>query len=191
LASKPFPSNHELASADVNDLVGVYARSTNEVDVVNTTTETALYSKTITGGHLASDRAARVTIAGDYLGNTGGQSQFTLRVKLGGTTVFEDISGLVTDNAARRPFHLVATFQNLGSVSSQFLSGLFVLGPPSSATTGLGDLEGNPWRVAPFTSSGASSVNTAVDVVLAVTVQWTAANSSRSFRKKHALLELL
>ena len=57
MAFKPFPTGHLVASADLNDLVGNYDRALADVDIVNTVTETAVYSHTITASHIGSQRA--------------------------------------------------------------------------------------------------------------------------------------
>lgn len=80
MASKPFSSGHDLTAADVNDLVGVYDRSTSAVDVVNTAVATSLWSKAIAANALSTDRMLRVTILGDYLNNTGISQALTLGI---------------------------------------------------------------------------------------------------------------
>lgn len=200
MASKPFAAGHILTAADVNDLTGVYDRSTGAVDVTNTTTETDLFSKAITAAHLSSDRMLRLTLLGDVLNNTGGAVNMTLRVKLGGTTWYGDLIG-VAANATRQALRMVVELANRGATNVQFGTVFVATGATAAGSVaGIGTLNGpmdgtGNWGTDAGArlgmTNGDIAIDTTADQALAVSVQWASASANLSFRKRYAILELL
>jgi hypothetical protein len=68
-------------------LQGVLDRQNARQTVVNTSAETGVYSFSVPGGTLGTNRVLRVTILGDYFNNTGSGRTFTFRFKYGATTI--------------------------------------------------------------------------------------------------------
>src|SRR5262245_35565047 len=124
----------------------VYDRVTTMVDVNTSTTETTLYSKSITGGDLSTNKMLRLTLLGDVLQNAGGVPAATLRVKLGATTMFADTIGdaatsIFANGAPRMPYTLHMTVSNLGAANSQYLNGFFAMQADYAApASGIGSL---------------------------------------------------
>lgn len=166
----------------------VYDREGTTVDVQNTTSETTIYSKTVAAGALSTNKVLRLTMYGDALRNAGHNP--TVKVKLGGTTVLDDVVLWGSNSATRAPWLMNLMIANL-SASSQWVMGQIVTGARGSMTTGVGDwasgagLEGG---------LGVSSADPAVDTTaacdLVVTVTWSGASASSSWRKRYAILEL-
>jgi hypothetical protein len=109
----PFVASEIPSSAKMNTLVGVYDRSTTEVDVVSSAAATSLYGYNIGAGHLSTNRMARMTILGDFLNNTGSNATFTLRVNVGAGTSIDDLSNTIGTSPSRRAFRIVAELTNL------------------------------------------------------------------------------
>ncbi len=65
----------------------VLDRDVTTTDVVNTATETTVYTFSVPGGTLGTDRRLRLKLIGDWLNNAGTNS-LTVRTKFGGTTLF-------------------------------------------------------------------------------------------------------
>lgn len=68
--------------------VTVLDRDVTVNDVNTSSSETTVYSFSVPGGTLGSTKQLRLTLFADYLNNSGGGSDLTVRVKLGATTIF-------------------------------------------------------------------------------------------------------
>lgn len=198
MASKPFPSNHELSSADVNDLVGILDRSTAEFDLVNSAAATALWSKTVAAAAMSTDRMLRGTIIGDYLNNTGGAASLAISLQLGGVAVLADTMTAIDAGATRRPWRFVFEIANLNSASAQFAAGLFSFGAATAATAGTGDVFADNYVSSLNATTqqnailaGAATGATGSAIAVAFAAAHGSASASLSFRKKYACLELL
>jgi hypothetical protein len=198
MAPKPFASGHLLAAADLNDLVGVYDRSSSVVDVNTTTTETSVYSKSIGAGHMSTDRMLRLTLKGTYLNNSGVGVQCRVRVKFGGVTIWDHDVNAFSTSATRRRIRLLLEIQQKGTTSSQEVDGIFSSSDAAAATAGLGTASGVTYGTGagshmhvPFGSNADPAVDTTAARTLEVTVQHNVSSASVSFLKKSALLELL
>lgn len=121
----------ELAHAVV-----VHDRDVTTTAVANTTTETTVYSKSIVGGVLSTNKAVRLSIIGDYLNNSGSDSNFRVRVKYGATTVFDSGDAAMTASANTRGFKLDFMLSALNATNAQVGSCTVVIANASSATAG-------------------------------------------------------
>lgn len=162
-------------------------RQAADNDINTTAAETTLYTYTIPAATLGTTGSLRLRLQGDYLNNTGAAATYTLRVKLGATTLFDDVSGGLASSATRRPWFLDLVLANQ-SATSQVLTFGHKLGSSVGGATGLGDMTaagGNDTA-----HGGASSENTANALTLAVTIQHSASSANLSMRRRYALLEL-
>lgn len=174
---------------DVEDLVGVQNQVATDVTVVNTTTETSIYSYSVPAATLDTNRLLRLTIFGDILANSG-TPNLTVRVKFGGTTIYADATANFSASATRRPFFFQILLAGDGATNAQVLGGWLFVGAIGTATTGTGDLGVDENQgVAPIANTAALDQTSAQ--TLDVTVQWSAANASVECRAKHAVLERL
>lgn len=202
---KPFAVGALPGAADLNALVGRHDAATAEIDVVNTTTETVLYTKSITANHMSTDRMLRLNVIGDYLNDSGAARNLTVKVTFGGTTLYLSTFGNVAVSATRRPFRVEVLLANLGVTNSQFMSGVIYLGSAtltSGGAVGIGEVQGGhettdsvlgaaKVKVTPFATNGVAALDTTVARTLEVLVTHSAANASLSCRRKYGLLELL
>jgi hypothetical protein len=185
----PIVDNEIPSAAKWNTAVGMYDRSTVIVDIVSTAVETDAYSKVITGGHMSTDRALRVTFLGDYLNNTGGVATFTLRIKLGGTLYGQAI-GSIAASATRRPYWLEFLIANIGTGIDQITVGVhsgLQVAPSTASVAGVwGGLD-----LTSFSTAGSTAVDTTINQTLAITGQHGASSANLSFRKRYVAVELL
>jgi hypothetical protein len=106
----------------------IIARSYNAAPtatISNSTTETDLASMTLpvsTAGDYYN-----LKIFGSFLNNTGGNRTFTIRYKLGATTLISGTSGNITTNAAARAWTADVNLY-IASTSSQVMTSQFTLG---------------------------------------------------------------
>ena len=203
----PFVDNEIPSSAKWNTGVYVYDVNTTTVDVVSSTTETSIYSKSIGAGHLSTSRLLRVTIEGDALINSGTPT-LTLRCKFGATTWFGDVTATISTSAVRQGWWLELYLQNLNATNVQRAWGRAGSSPAvAGSVAGIGNLaandgSGNPnanWLTVPsvngysdFQSNGTTMAeDTTTAKTFDVTVQWDVNSASVSFRKFSAVMELL
>lgn len=190
MAGTPHVSGTVVPSADLNDRVKIYDRATSTIDVVSSVTETVVYTKSIGAGHMSTDRVLRLNIYGDILANTGGSINYTLRCKFGGTTWYSATKG-TTNDPDRYAVDVQVTIANLASASSQFASGVLLEGSVTAPTTGISSVDPVGRAANVFGSNGLLTINTALAQTLEVSVQWDTNSASASWRRRHAILELM
>ncbi len=172
---------------------GVAATVVNRVqaqtDVVSSTTETSIYTFTVPGGTLGSTRALRLTLGGDFLNNTGTSKIPVLRVKYGGTTLFDDSLVLVSTAADRRGWNLVAVLTAYASASVQEVTGYLNMSAAVAPSSGFGHPSSSTSVHGAF--GGASAEDSTGNLDLVVTIQLETNSASYSWRLRQAMLELL
>lgn len=173
----------------LSNAVVLYARDVTVQEVANTLTETTVFSTTVTGGDLSTNRQLRLTLVGDYLNNTGGQENFSVKVKYGGTTFFHG-SHLLSNNANRRGMRLdfLLTAGNASTV--QYATGSLDVGQPD--TVG-GVSSTAPEAVRVFANHVSGAVDSSVNQTLEVTYQHVGgfASANRSAKCWMVLVELI
>jgi hypothetical protein len=170
----------------------VLARAGQATIFSNSTAEQTLFTHTIPGGLLRTDRALRLTTLVRYLNNTGASRTFTLRIKFGTTTLYDDVSTAWSSSTQDRPIMLRLTLANTGASNAQEMA--FHLDSPAigtitSTTAGLGDLATTPYAL--YFGGGSSTEDTTTDRTLTVTLQASNASTSHTATRRHATLELL
>jgi hypothetical protein len=100
---------------------GVFSRltPTSPVDVVSTTTATAVYTATVKGGTLGKNRTVRLSLLGDLLNNSGGGCTMTVTVLYGGTTIFTGVFTNVNTGANRGFILLDVELTAAGATNAQ------------------------------------------------------------------------
>lgn len=182
-------------AAQASDMAGA------TFDIVSTASETTMFTKTITGGDMSTNKLLRLTAIGDYLNNTGAGRTFEMKVKFGGTTIYDETSSSITAYSDRRPWRLQLELGNLGSASSQFMTGQLRLGSAPAAgvgpATGIGVITdattagANTEMLGVFSSNGTHSIATSSNQDLVVTIQHSTNSASLSWRLRYAILEIL
>ncbi len=160
------------------EIPGILSRS-SALGVLNTTTETTIFTTTIPAGIMGNNRAIHTLLLGGYVNNSGSNRTFTLRIKLNGTTYFEDTSSSLPSDAAGRAFWCHLVFKNQGAANNNRLKGLFILSSPGGVTTGAGgNLAANASLFNIPDAGNNPNVDTASPVTFAVTVQHSNADTS-------------
>ena len=162
------------------------ARAAALLDIVNTVAESTAFTATVPANTLGTDRAVRALLIADYLNNSGANQTVRVKVKLGATTLYDDITGALATNAARRAVRIEAVIAAQNSASVQSLGGSVSISGAGGTTAGLGDLVG----VTVYTPVlGAAAENSANALTFAITITHSAANAALSFRRQYAVLE--
>ena len=158
---------------------GLYDRANSDTTVGNTTTETTLYSKSVTANDLAATGGLRLTMTGTWLNNSGSGKTLTLRVKFGATTIFS-YGFTLSSNSSTGRFEIGVTLFNtatnaqVANIVAQYFRG--------GGSTTLVDGYRNKTTAAEDTTSAKT---------LSVTVQWDAAHANATTTKEMAFLEIL
>lgn len=159
------------------------------IDVQNTTTETAIWTNSIAGGTLGSNRGIRINLRGDVLNNTGGSSNFTVRVYYGSTKMFDDNTLALTASATRRLVSLDIRLANLEVTNSQYLSGQLLVNGVNGATTGGGDITQGAF-INVGLLEGTAAIDSTAAQGLGITIQPQQPSANLSFRIKYAVAVL-
>lgn len=161
--------------------IEVMDRDLSQVDVANTITETSIYSHSIPAGQLGTTGGIRLTLTGDMLKGATGNIDF--RIKLGAATVIARLNVNPTNSATRYSWKLEIIFLNNASAAIQKWHANFVATVGYILTSSANGILGN--------DIGASTEDTTSARTLDVTVEWSVASASLSFRKETAVLEEL
>lgn len=161
-------------------------KSTTEQTVANTVTETSVYSFTVPGGTLSTNRTLRLTVTGAYLNNSGSPDQWNLRVKFAGVTIASGLSPSMGASAASRTVRLTTELNANGTTSSQRAMTTWLIGTGAAENTYDGS-------AATLTSAfnGSLTADSTTGQVITVTAQHGTAASTISFKRFVAVLEIL
>lgn len=183
-----FPSGSTIGGSDVPV---VLSRLTTAVDVVNTLTETTLFTFTVPGNTMGTNRLLRLELVGDYLNNSGATltTSETLRIKFGASTIWQDDGKLHVNSANRKPWFMKIHVMNLAAANSQQLGGVITLGGAPS-TVGTGEYADDEID-AQTAIGGTGALDTTASQALAVTVQHGQAATTISYRVLAGTLELV
>lgn len=166
----------------------ILTRDASEVNVVNSTAETELFSYELPAGVLGSDRAIRLAVAGIFHNQSGGLVVYTLRIKLGATTLWEDPGFTVNSSVNIGVWRIDLEIDQI-AVNSQVTQGIVRMGARNVATSGYGALNGNvDVDTAIF---GEAAEDESTNLTITVTIQMDTASASSDMIKKFAALELL
>lgn len=171
------------------DRPAILDRATSTIAVASSVAKTDVYSYSVPGGLLSTNKSLRLTLLGDYLNNGAATSTLTFELRFGATTLWADVTAANAVSATVRALRLEATVANLGASNSQLLSGFILLASTSAATTGQGDVAAVATLANPFAGAAAEDTTAAKTLAVAVTHQQNHANTR--FRRLYASLELL
>lgn len=159
--------------------------SVGQLDIVNTTTETALYSFSVPANTLTTS-SIRLRLVGDQLNNAGaGSDVVTLRIKYGATSMFSDTATYV-NNATRTSWAFDVTLGNASGSTDQFVMATFLLSQRGGAAVGNGDWNNNGLNF--IVLSGTAAENSATTLTFQITIEHSIANANTSWRRKYASL---
>jgi hypothetical protein len=154
------------------------------------TAETTVFSYTVPGGTLSTNKMLRVTLLGDYFNNSGGTSTFTVRAKFGGTTFFSANPTLAA-LATRRQVVLNLTLSAFNSTSAQVGSGSLYTDNNGDASNGVA----TSMIAAPGVWYAGMKNNLAIasasDAVLLISFQHGTSNASISAKSHVVQVELI
>ncbi len=170
----------------VNASVSVLDRKVTSTEVVSSITETAVYSYSVPANTLSTNRALRCTLIGDFLNNTGGNSNLRVKAKYGATTIFDTQNALTSTSTSRREERLEVELRAANATGAQVAWGRWTSGIDATVAGAAASLE--------FYREGAHN-SVAEDSTAAktfqITVQHSVNSASVSFRELGVTLELV
>ncbi len=167
----------------------LYAPTTTNVDVTGSAAETTWASWTIPANTLDTNGLIHGIVLFDFLKNTGGAETVRLRVKYGATTMFNDVSAAITNNAARRDGRCEFWLCADGATNAQLLRGYWVTGAATAATAGTGDFAGNLGNSG-ANWGGTAAIDSTAAQTLAVTIQHSGSSANLASRLLQAFIEV-
>ncbi len=183
-----------LTDDDINNTQLVLARQqlvlnrqTTEGKVDTSTDEGSLFQYTLPGRALGTDGGCRVTLGGQLLTNPA--SLVTLRFKLGATTVFTSSAHAFSSDSDVRYWRAVFEFLNVASFSSQKWLGHWMATPADALAFGINTSSSADYKIAQGYAT--SSENTANDLVLDMTVEFSVNGANVAMDRNYALVERL
>jgi hypothetical protein len=160
-------------------------------DITSSSAENTIYSFTVPQNTMTATGVLRLSMEATILNNTGGNTTITVRIKFGGTTMYDDVTPVMATSASRRSFRVNVYIANQNSVSAQILSGTAEVGVAGTATTGYGDF-GTDEIISRAPLGGTAAVDTsAAGRLLDITVQASSSATTHSIRREFTVLELL
>lgn len=174
------------SSASVPEIVSTEAGDPVREICVSSTAEATLWSGEIPAEFGATSRL-ELMLDGDLINNSGNNVTFTVRVKIGTTTMWADPATLGAD-ADRRPLTMRLGLSSRGATNKQKLSGLLTLGDAGTADVGVGNFGAS----CPTTPVFGTATETLVDgLTWSVHVQVNTSSASVGVRLFDARLLLL
>ena len=166
------------------------ARDVAEQEVVSSASETTVFTTTVSGGSLSTNKMIRVTLMGDLLNNSGGNRTLRLRLKYGSTTIFDSTAITVGSGATRGGVSLHAELSARGATNEQVCigrawvgQGSGVAGSAQTIAAGSGQLFHGQHNAIAEDSTG--------DLALAITAQLSASEATLSFVAQTVQVELI
>jgi hypothetical protein len=146
---------------------------------ITSTGETSVFgSYSVTGGTLANN-GDMMQLRMPFFYLNGSASTLTLKIKVGGSTFYNDASVSIASSATTRPCLMVIDFVRTSSTTVDAITTMTV-GNVSGATAGLGDLANNPLTSFVSTTTGFTgqawtwASNTTLDVTFTLSAVTTA-----------------
>jgi hypothetical protein len=176
-----------LPSADTDGeyFTHVLNRTSTQVLVANTVTETIFYTATVPANRLGLSGSLRLRLNGRILYNNGSANTLNLRVKYGASTLIASGALAIPGglSAVRRAYVLEVYLMNNGATNSQKCMARMT---GDTDTTTFDGSDQFSWH-----AYGTSATLSDADAVFSCTAQWGTASTNNSFEVEFATLELV
>jgi hypothetical protein len=140
------------------------AHGESTVEVVNSTTETDLFSYTVPAGSLAAGDRLRISAGIDFLNNSGGSVTYTPKLLLGATSILPGLALGVSSNTNRRYGSLDAVVAVVSTAAQRAHGSIVAVGGSSSFPGSTGSII---WS---GTGTGTEDLTAALDLKFSVTL---------------------
>lgn len=170
---------------EIATFTGTLQRQGLITGITNSATETDILNYTIPGGLLGTNKALRITLGGRMNSTTAGETNRT-RIKLGGTTIYED--GTTTSITGTKAFTIEFTLQANNSQAQESVRGIYFVSSVGS-TTGYGDISTD--EISGTGVIGAvNTIGTDTNVLLQVTIELLNPSANHWWERNTSIIEL-
>lgn len=172
---------------------GVLKNSGVTTTTASSSTEFDMLNYSVPANLLGTNGSIKVRVSGYVLQNQVTATDFTLRIKFGGTTLYQSTIAAMAQSAINKPWILEFEIGNKNATNSQGMAGKMIMNDASTPTTGEGSIasdEGTSngcFRAA----TGASTKDTTSAQVLAVTMTMSVNNASVSTSVQRQIIEFI
>lgn len=175
---------HVTGLLDVQTSVGALSASN--------TTEQTIYTFTVPAGTMGANGLLRLKFWAIYFNNSGGTDTLRIKIKFGGTTLYDSTTAAIAAGAQTRDLIIDFDLFNVAATNLQRGNGECALGSAQNATTGVGDLAtAAAIPPVPIRTGGAGALDTTADQALAITLTCTTSNANIGVALRKGTLELL
>lgn len=154
--------------------------------ISNSAAETTVLTHSVGANEVAAGQSLRFHALADFVNNTGANTNFTLRLKVGGTTFFSDGTGNIGTGGTRAVTYSGVIVRTGATTAQVFvvanISGLL------APTTGVGDLGQTDLRGCALASSGNVTWDWSTAVSFTATVQLSTANVAHTYTQRFSSL---
>lgn len=154
--------------------------------ISNSAAETTVLTHSVGANEIAAGQSLRFHALADFVNNTGANTNFTLRLKVGGTTFFSDGTGNIGTGGTRAVTYSGVIVRTGATTAQVFvvanISGLL------APTTGVGDLGQTDLRGCALASSGNVTWDWSTAVSFTATVQLSTANVAHTYTQRFSSL---
>lgn len=173
----------------------VLVRDANSVVSSNSSAVSTAFTHNIPARSLGTNRMVRLSAFGDFVIGSTVTNTHNYHLFYGAANRWSDVTANIAALQATGVWQMIANVAAMGTSASRRLWGELWLTSAAAATTGTGDVAvagaGAMKSVFAFASSGNFTVTTGVAETIALRFNWAVANSSFSWRKRYAVLELV
>ena len=148
-------------------------------DINTTSAEQTIFSQNILANTMGSNGILHLRIFGAILQNQATATDYTLRIKFGGTTYYQDnIATALVQSATVMPFFLDLYVVNNNATNVQRLFGTFIMNDTNTPPTGTGDISDDEGQVNGVFLNSTLNKDTTSNQTLAVTMQMSVSNAA-------------
>ena len=166
-------------------------RSGTPVSLASSSGEQTMFSQTVLGGMLGSNGIVHLKLIGSLLQNQATGTDYTLKIKWGGTIVYQDnIATALAQSAVYLPYMIDVWIYNKNASNSQGIIAKIIINDTASNTTGVGDAGDDEMQVNAVMSGVSQSKDTTADQTLAVTIQMSVNHANAQTNIDYKWLEI-
>lgn len=167
----------------------IVARAVTDLTIVNSTAETDIFSVTVPANTMGIDKILRATILGELKNDSGVSQTFRLRIKFGGTVLY-DYDATAEDDSDRRACLFLLWLANQNASNDQIGGGFMSLGQASPATVGIGAIDTGIERENIIRGIDVA-IDTTVDQTFVITGAFAVADVDLEYTRRFAILEVM
>lgn len=175
------------AASPGTNAVTVLDRDVTVATLNTSSAETTLYTYTVPGGTLSTNKRLRIRATADHKNNSGGAADLTLRLKYGGT-LFALSAPNLADTANRYGIIIDATVTAQNATNAQRTGTMISIGAAGSAASP--PSSGSSNNFSPTVNNGLAIDSTA-DQALIITAQHSTNSANQETRLFDVVVELL